>query len=189
MNSRRNTDEPLGPTVRRTRKGSAELVVKQLPLDEYQRQILLYANGRRSIEEISEKVPMLRENQDLLIGMEEAGLIELIDPEIDRFASIPTSTPTVAEPITAPPAQPAAPVQPEANTQAPVSSAQLNQIKSSLNSDLVRYLGSEADGPIQRVEAATNAQELQAVVNKLTELINLYSGKTAAERFAARYKK
>lgn len=183
MNNRRISDEALDTTVRRTRKGNTEFVVKQLPLDDCQRQILLYANGRRSIEEISEKVPMLRNNQDLLIGMKEAGLIELIDPETDRSASI--APPVKAEPAAAPTAQPAAPAPP----QPPVSSAQLKQIKISLTSDLIRYLGSEADEPIQGVETVSNAEELRVMVGELIELIKLYSGDIAAEHFAARYTK
>ena len=183
-----NTDEPRGPTVRRTRKGSAELVVKRLPLDEYQRQVLLYANGRRSIEEICAKVPMLDENPDLIIGMEEAGLIELIDPEMDQFGSpeaiAGTSTTTAPQAAIATSAnQP--PIQ--TGTGPAISPGQLSEMKTAITSDLIHHLGSESDGPIQRIEAVSNGAELKSLGEKLVELIKLYKGNAAAENFASRH--
>jgi hypothetical protein len=180
-------DESNAPTVRRTRAGSEELVVRRMRLDEYQRQILLFANGRRSIDDIVAKVPVLEENPDILIGMQDAGLIELYDPELESaFQSQQTQiTPKVTE------QQASATTRQDLSSGAfagnPISPEKLAETKRSMISELTKLLGSESRSAVDRVEAVKNEAELKELTEKLTNLIKLYSGASNAERFASRF--
>jgi len=180
-------DEPNAPTVRRTRAGSEELVVRRMRLDDYQRQILLFANGRRSIDDIVAKVPILEENPDILIGMQDAGLIELYDPELESaHQSQRTQLPPKANEQRAP----AATIQdpsPSAFAGNSIAPEKLAETKRSMISELTKLLGGESRSAVDRVEAVKNEAELRELTEKLTNLIKLYSGASNAERFASRF--
>ncbi|MDX1626582.1 MAG: hypothetical protein R3323_08715 [Wenzhouxiangellaceae bacterium] len=174
--NRGRSDDPSGPTFRRTRQGSEELVVRRMSLDEDQRQILLYANGQRSIEALTALVPTLEENPDILLGMESAGLLEMVDPELGEVSS---KRPEPAER--------------KADTgQASVSSAtseerSLTETKSELTADLSEMLGGDGRDAIRKVESVSDRESLKPLIAKLHELVKIYGGTKAGERFGTKY--
>lgn len=185
------SDDPSGPTVRRTRAGSEELVVRRMRLDEYQRQVLLFANGRRSIDAITSKVPMLKENPDILAGMQAAGLIEMFDPELDDIQ------PATARPIAKRAADSVyAPDSSRVQTTEQAKKAGVNfapdrlaEIKREMISELTKTMGNESREAIDRLDSVNSSEDLRALTEKLVQLLKLYSGAAAAERFAARFMK
>jgi len=164
----------VGPTFRRTKKGSEELVSRKQGLSEGQRKILLYANGSRTVEDFERLVPEVAESADILFVMEELGLLELYDP------SLPDD-------VSARPAQAAAPSQaPQTSMQAPASNA-LDVIKAKLTRDTAAILGSESGNALKRIESIKSEEELREVMAKLVELIKLYAGGRESELFIREY--
>lgn len=169
--------KPVGPTFRRTRKGSEELVLRKQGLSEDQRKVLLYANGSRSIEDLERMIPELGAGPEILMVMEELGFLEMHDPEIER-APEPAERRVEAE---RPSAGPVVPSPTREN------SSNLDALKKSLIADLGSLLGAESNVAITRVTECNAASEISALIPKLTELVKLYAGGRKAEIFASKY--
>jgi hypothetical protein len=177
-------DEPRGPTFRRTRAGSQELVSRRMNLDRDQRQLLLYANGKRSIEELSARVAAVDENPDLLFDMESAGLIEMFDPELGEVISAGSEAGR-AEVGRAPSSS-----APQRNGRAPSfgsESDSLADIKREIGAEITTLLGAEGSRAVRRLEQIDDWADLAALLPKLKELVKLSGGVRAGERFGSKY--
>lgn len=177
-------DQPMGPTVRRTRAGSEELVTQKRSLTDAQRKILLYANGKRSMETISQMIPTVAEHPDIIIEMKDAGLIELVDPELGEVIDVGSSD--------APQSPGAGESQHRAADSGAAaggsSGAALANVKQDLAPEIKRLLGDEGKPALDRLEQIQSPDELSKLLNKLVDLVKLYAGTPAGERFASRFK-
>lgn len=163
-----------GPTFRRTKKGSEELVLRKQGLPEEQRKILLYASGSRTLEDFERLIPEVAESPDILFVMEELGFLEIFDPAITNDAPStpePSSEPTQVQ-----------------QTVSPSSTAStLDMVKAKLTRDVAAVLGSESGTALKRIESVRSEQELRDVMAKLVELIKLYAGGRESELFIREY--
>lgn len=153
------TGASSGPTVRRTRKGSEELVLRKHGLDENQRQVLLYANGNRSVDELARLVPAIGDESDLLAAMVELGFLVMHDPDVDE------SDPAVTVAGT------------------PASQGRTEEIRGRLRAAVNSVMGSEAGAVLPRIDAARDDDELRRLIARIAELVELYSGARKRERF------
>lgn len=169
--------EPIGPTFKRTRKGSEELVLRKHGLSEDQRKLLLYANGNRGIEEFERLVPEVRENPEIMVLLEELGFLVMHDPEIESSAPPARSEPGMATPATSTPS-PAAP-----------SESSLDLIKRSVIDDLRTILGTDSSEAVDRISEVGDIEEFRQVTRKLDGLIRVYSGERKAELFTRNVEK
>lgn len=178
-------DEPMGPTVRRTRAGSEELVTQKRSLSDAQRKVLLYANGKRSMETLSQMIPAVAEHPDIITGMRDDGLIELVDPELGEVidpghgSGAGPATSTASESRSEPPSAPSG----------TDPSSEVLAAKNALRPEISRLLGDEGKAALERLETINESTELRTFVGKLVELVKLYAGKPASERFAAQFQK
>lgn len=153
-------------------------------LTDAQRKILLYANGKRSMEAIGQMIPTVAEHPDIIIQMKETGLIELIDPELGEVidpggaGQAPPETPSQGQTAT-----PAAGAE-----QSRSAEQELNQVKSELRPEIDRLLGDEGKPALNRLEQVSTRDDLSQLLNKLTELVKLYKGAPAGERFASQFR-
>lgn len=169
-------DHSSGPTFRRTRKGSEELVLRKHGLSEEQRKILLFANGNRSIEELARLIPEIHESTSMLAAMEELGFLAMHDPEIGD----PSPTGRQAEnsgaghhPADGPSSTAAAANTPES----------LGQTKSRVKNAIASVMGAEGAGALERIDGVTSAAELRQLIAKISKLIELYAGDRRREEF------
>lgn len=180
-NTQKKGNDPMGPTFRRTRKGSEELVLRQHGLSEEQRKILLYASGNRSMDDLARLVPEVEESPDILMAMEELGFVELHDPEIGQPGNYQTSQQKSnvgqsAQPSTA---------QPSGANHA--GSTDITQMKREVISDLSSILGKESGTAVEKIDGLKSREELVSLLPRLGELIKLYAGSRMAEDFLARH--
>jgi hypothetical protein len=170
------SETPRGPTFRRTRKGSEELVTRRMNLDADQRQVLLFANGKRSVEELTDRVDGIRSNPDLLFDMEAEGLIEMFDPDLnDVVESRGASTESGPG---------------KAGTQeraAPAPRDELGEAKRDIEADLYELLGRDANKAVARLQEVESAEDLGQLLPKLEQLAKLSGGVKAGERFGSKY--
>jgi vacuolar-type H+-ATPase subunit E/Vma4 len=61
--------------------------------------------------------------------------------------------------------------------------------KNALRPEISRLLGDEGKAALERLETINESTELRTFVGKLVELVKLYAGKPASERFAAQFQK
>jgi hypothetical protein len=178
-------DQPMGPTVRRTRAGSEELVTQKRSLSNAQRNVLLYANGKRSMEALSQMIPAVAEHPDIIIDMKNDGLIELIDPELGEVIDAGSAREAHAQTGRGPGegAADAGQAGPGAGNQEDLSS-----IKNELRPEIQRLLGSEGDPALKRLDQITTRDELSQLIAKLVDLVKLYAGTPAGERFASQFR-
>lgn len=174
----RKEKSPMGPTFRRTRKGSEELVLRRNNLSEDQRKVLLYANGSRSITDIERMIPELAAGAEILMAMEELGFLEMYDPEIEKDPPASSQQPKPTPQNTKPESSSGGGAENQSNTDA---------LKRSLIGDLGSLLGAESNIAITRVNNCSSASEIAALIPKLTELVKLYAGGRKAELFASKY--
>lgn len=166
--------EPVGPTFKRTRKGSEELVLRKHGLSEDQRKLLLYANGNRGIEELERLVPEVQENPEIMVLLEELGFLVMHDPEIEVSTPAPQSEPSSA--ASAPPTPP------------PVESS-LDSVKRTVIDDLRGILGTDSSEAVDRITKVNDIEEFKQVARKLDGLIRVYAGERKAELFTRNVEK
>ena len=172
--------DAMGPTFRRTRKGSEELVLRQHGLSEDQRKILLYASGNRSMEELARLVPEVEESPDILMAMEELGFLELHDPEIGQ--------PAHYKPAPQQSVQSGSESSSAASLDGATSSGKgLSEMKREIISDLSGILGKESAAVVTKIDGVQDKGELVAFLPRIGELIKLYAGARVAEDFLARH--
>lgn len=180
-------DQPTGPTVRRTRAGSEELVTQKRSLSNAQRKVLLYANGKRSMETLSEMIPAVADHPDIIIEMKDAGLVELIDPELGEV--IDAGSAAEAQSATSAPSAGSGPNADAASgSGSSVGDDALTSVKNELRPEIKRLLGDEGKPALERLEQISTRDELAKLLNKLVELVKLYAGTPAGERFAAQFR-
>ncbi|MGK7295407.1 MAG: hypothetical protein ACNS61_06190 [Candidatus Wenzhouxiangella sp. M2_3B_020] len=158
-----NSDTSTGPTVRRTRKGSEELVLRKHGLDENQRQVLLYANGNRSVDELARLVPAIGSESDLLAAMVELGFLAMHDPDVDESGASANGSDTSARPAD--------------------SERRPDEVRARLRSAVDSIMGSEAGTIVPRIDAARDDDELRRLIAKIAELVELYAGARKREEF------
>ena len=171
----------MGPTFRRTRKGQEELVLAQHGLPESKRNILLYANGNRSMDELKRLIPEVKEAPDILTAMQELGFLELYDPEVGQVDSpqATSSRPNSGR-------KPQTSVVERSNADNSRSSA-LEGMKREIIDDLTNLLGDDSRKAIAKVESIENKEDLLRLLPRLRELVKLYSGARRADEFYRRY--
>ena len=169
------SDNPKGPTFRRSRKGSEELVTRRMDLTSDQRQVLLYANGKRSIDELTSRVESIQSNPELLFEMETAGLIEMFDPDLNDVADSNNQ------------AERARRVSNDSESQAPAPRDELAKIKRDIEAELYELLGRDASDAVDKLQQIETADGLAAVLPKLEQLAKLSGGIKAGERFASKF--
>lgn len=182
---RNGKEESMGPTIRRTKAGSEELVTQRLSLSNAQRKILLYANGKRSMEDLTELIPAIADHPDVVTQMRESGLIELIDPELGEVIDGSSSEPA-AGPAPGAAAPSSAPAQPAPSA---AGGEDLTEVKNQLRPEIERLLGDEGKPALERLNAVSSREELSQLINKLIDLVKLYAGTPASDRFASQFKK
>jgi len=165
--------DATSPLLRRTRQGSHELVAKKLTLTEEQRKILLYANGRRTVDEVNKYVPETRSDPDLLLDMEAMGLIELV--VMDDSLPVPRGEKSVTA------------ANESVGVTAPAISVDVEALKRELIADLTKILGAESGAVVQRLQEMTSFSDIRALFPKIVDLIKLYSGAAASERLAGKF--
>ncbi len=178
-----DNDEPMGPTVRRTRAGSEELVTQKRSLSDAQRKVLLYANGKRPMETLSQMIPAVGEHPDIIKGMRDDGLIELVDPELGEVIDGPGTPAPEAKAPSGGTGSPEASAQGASTTAGP----ELAKAKNALRPEINRLLGDEGRTVLERLDSVNDSEELRQLINKLVGLIKLYAGKPASERFASQF--
>lgn len=164
--SESESENPQGPTFRRTRKGSEELVTRRMGLDAEQRQVLLFANGKRSIEELTSRVDAIQTNPELLFEMEAEGLIEMFDPEINEAADRASDG---------------------AKRSAPAPRDELGETKRNIEADLYELLGRDANKAVEKLQQIDSADDLAELLPKLEQLAKLSGGVKAGEQFSSKY--
>lgn len=175
----RKEKSPMGPTFRRTRKGSEELVLRRNNLSEDQRKVLLYANGSRSITDLERMIPELAAGPEILMAMEELGFLEMYDPEIEKDPPASSQQPKPTPQNTKP--------ESSSGGGGAANQSKVDALKRSLIGDLGSLLGAESNIAITRVNNCSSASEIAALIPKLTELVKLYAGGRKAELFASKY--
>ena len=174
--SESESESPRGPTFRRTRKGSEELVTRRMGIDSEQRQVLLFANGKRSLEELTSRVQAIQSNPDLLFEMEVEGLIEMFDPDLNEVGDSTDQDSRTAN---------RAPDAPKRSAPAPRD--ELGETKRDIEADLYELLGRDASKAIDKLQQIDSADGLSALLPKLEQLAKLSGGVKAGERFSTKY--
>jgi len=160
--------EPVGPTFKRTRKGSEELVLRKHGLSEDQRKLLLYANGIRGIEELERLVPEVQENPEIMVLLEELEFLVMHDPEIELSAPASQPQPSTETPTASAP---------------PPTEGSLDSIKRTVVEDLRGILGTDSSEAVDRITQVSDVEEFRQVARKLDGLIRVYAGERKAELF------
>ena len=150
-------------------------------LPEAKRNILLYANGNRSMDDLKRLVPEVKEAPDILMAMQELGFLELYDPEVGQVDS-----PQAA------PSRPNSGRKPQTSVGEVLNAdnsslSELASMKREIIDDLTNLLGDDSRKAIARVEKIENKESLVGLLPRLRELIKLYTGARRADEFYRRY--
>lgn len=169
--------EPIGPTFKRTRKGSEELVLRTHGLSEDQRKLLLYANGNRGIADLERLVPEVQENPEIMVLLEELEFLVMHDPEIELSSPAPQPQHRAETPAASAPPAP------------PLAEGALDAIKRTVTEDLRGILGTDSTEAVDRIMQVNDIEEFKQVARKLDGLIRVYAGQRKAELFTRNVEK
>jgi hypothetical protein len=138
-----------------------------------QRQVLLFANGKRSVEELMSRVPEIQDDPDLLFAMESDGLIEMYDADLNEVVGSGTQSKRAHSDVR----------DEELATAESEPQDSLGNAKREIEADLYELLGRDANAAIAKLQQANSPEKLRQLMPKLLNLAKLSGGVKAGERF------
>jgi hypothetical protein len=182
---------------RKSLKGIDEVAFKSAGLPMRLASYLLVVDGESSIDQLAARHPQLPSLGVVLQGLMEQGFVEVMGKaaNVVEMAQmrVGNGAPSYSAPAQRAPESVPAPsyYQPPAPAPAPQRASgqrvELDNYKANMVRDVAALLGSDAAQVIQKIHACQTRDDLFATMMGIKKIITMYTDRTAAEKFVARY--